>query len=94
MPKSITNVEFRKAFGEILDTVHRSKKPITITQHGVPWVVLRHPKSVDTHDADMESALYVRIRLSEYLNSVHYQNKPLVITRRNQQMACVCPPDA
>jgi len=92
MKQTISNVEFRRSFGEFLDQVRTTKKPICITQHGVPWVILRHPGAVVPEDADHERALDVRYRLSEYINSVHYQQRSLVITRRNKRVACLCPP--
>lgn len=91
MTKTISNVEFRRSFGEVLDHVRRTKKPVCVTQHGVPWVVLRHPLDLKTDQADIEPALNVRLKLSEHINAVHYQQKPLVITRRSTAIACICP---
>jgi len=92
MNKTISNVEFRRSFGEILDQVRTTRQPICITQHGVPWVILRHPSEILPEGADHERALDVRYKLSEYINTVHYQRRSLVITRRNKRVACLCPP--
>jgi prevent-host-death family protein len=91
MKKTISNVEFRRSFGEVLDHVSTTKKPICITQHGIPWVVLRHPVDLQTECAEFEPALSVRLKLSAHINAVHYQRKPLVITRRSTAIACICP---
>jgi PHD/YefM family antitoxin component YafN of YafNO toxin-antitoxin module len=91
MKKTISNVEFRRSFGEVLDHVRKTKNPICITQHGVPWVMLRHPHDLQADAPDFEPALNVRLKLSEHINAVHYQQKPLVITRRSTAVACICP---
>jgi PHD/YefM family antitoxin component YafN of YafNO toxin-antitoxin module len=91
MKKTISNVEFRRSFGEVLDHVRKTRKPICITQHGVPWVMLRHPVDLDQGTANHEPALNVRLNLSAHINAVHYQLKPLVITRRSAAVACICP---
>jgi len=91
VPKTISNLEFRRSFGEVLDQVRKTRRPICITQHGVPWVMLRHPRDLDTTVPDCEPALNVRLKLSAHLNSVHYQGKPLLITRRSAAVACLCP---
>jgi PHD/YefM family antitoxin component YafN of YafNO toxin-antitoxin module len=91
MKKIISNVEFRRSFGEILDHVKKTKKPVCITQHGVPWVVLKHPLDLKNAATDYEPALNVRQKLSAHINAVHYQQKPLVITRRSTAVACICP---
>lgn len=91
MKKTISNVEFRRSFGEVLDHVRTTRKPVCITQHGLPWVVIKHPVDLNTDAVDSEPALNVRLKLSAHLNTVHYQKKPLVITRRNTAVACICP---
>lgn len=89
--KTISNLEFRRSFGEFLDQVRKTKRPICITQHGVPWVMLKHPRDLDSDAPESEPALHVRLKLSAHLNSVHYQHKSLVITRRSTAVACLCP---
>jgi prevent-host-death family protein len=91
MLKTITNREFRRSFGETLDQVKNTRKSICITQHGVPWVMLKPPGDVDEEGAAEEKALSVRLNLSDYLNIVHYQRNSLVITRRRHAVACLCP---
>ena len=92
MLKTVTNVEFRKSFGQVLDTVIRANTPITITRHGVPWVELRGLRGSNEEDiTESESALQIRLKLSDILNEVHYRREPMLITRRNRPIACLFP---
>lgn len=94
MKRTITIVEFRQAFGEVLDLVLSAKQPICITRHGEPWVLLKSPSAVKKHqlsDCAQKPALNVRQNLAEHMNSVHYQQRTLMITRRNTAIAYLCP---
>lgn len=94
MLKTVTNVEFRRSFGELLDSVRRANDPITITRHGIPWVELRSPKGANSKDIpEQESALQVRLEMSDILNRVHYRKEPMMIMRRNRPVACLFPVD-
>lgn len=93
MPKTISNVDFRRNFGEILDYVERTKRPVYITHHGDPRIILRHPSDSRCDNVASEAALKVRLELADRINTVHYQQRPLMITRRNRPIACFFPVD-
>ncbi|MBE0598034.1 MAG: type II toxin-antitoxin system Phd/YefM family antitoxin [Desulfuromonadales bacterium] len=85
---------FRQNFGEFLDTVQRDKDAtVIVTRYGNPWVVLRSPAAFARTDGFWrERALKVRLELVLLLGTVHYQKKPLLVIRKGEPAACVCPP--
>jgi prevent-host-death family protein len=82
---TITTSEFRKAFGEVLDTVLDGKQ-VVITNHKKPWVTLAPPG--DSTDEQI-SAFELRLNIKVQLGKIHHSRKTCAVIRKGLVVAVI-----
>jgi antitoxin (DNA-binding transcriptional repressor) of toxin-antitoxin stability system len=84
---TMTVSEFRKAFGQTLDTVCQGKK-VTVTNHSKPWVMLA-PPSADGPIERRVSAFDLRNNIKKHLDIVHHFGQECLVLRKGRVVAAI-----